>query len=47
MVYDLLDSGEQIRTTSAPTAKPVEQPRRSLRQAFIWSEVLGKPVSDR
>jgi len=38
---------QRIRTAMAATETPTERPRRSLRQAFIWSEVLGKPVSDR
>ena len=39
---------ERIRATSSPPEKPAaSKPRQSLRQAFIWSEVLGKPVSER
>jgi hypothetical protein len=40
---------ERIRASAASGAeKPAAaKPRHSLRQAFIWSEVLGKPVSDR
>ena len=38
----------RIRATPAPAEEsPPVTPRRSLRQAFIWSEVLGKPVSER
>jgi len=38
-----------IRATSAPARKPAEPVtgRPSMRQAFIWSEILGKPVSER
>ena len=39
---------QRIRATSSPAEKPVvPKARQSLRQAFIWSEVLGKPVSER
>jgi len=39
---------QRIRATSSPAEKPaVPRPRQSLRQALIWSEVLGKPVSER
>ena len=33
---------------AAPAERPAAaMPRHGLRQAFIWSEVLGKPVSER
>ena len=39
---------EKIRAAAVPAEKPaVAGPRQGLRQAFIWSEVLGKPVSER
>jgi hypothetical protein len=39
---------QRIRETPAlEEPAKVPQPRQALRQAFIWSEVLGKPVSDR
>jgi len=38
----------RIRETSPPVAATAApRLRRSLRQAFIWSEILGKPVSER
>jgi hypothetical protein len=36
---------EPVSVQAAPAAP--RKPPHSLRQAFIWSEVLGKPVSDR
>lgn len=41
---------QSIRGTSSATpkaAEPAAKAPQSLRQAFIWSEVLGKPVSER
>ena len=38
---------QRIREPPATPEKPVEPQRHALRQAFIWSEVLGKPVSER